>query len=396
MTRLIILLLLLISVIKVKAENAEKPASRVVPVLHLKGKPFERGFIHGSKMKKEIAEVYKKWKQSIYKDTKKDPDAVIKDFIETSNYREDIEKWTPEIMEEVKGIAAGSQQSITDVFAFQMIDEYWGYLDRLEHHSIDKDHCSAIGVAKTDQQPTLVAQNIDIDNYMNGYQVLLHIPKDKNTPEQYIMTCAGFIGFAGMNKEVAVVINALTDLNNSVYGLPVTFVTRGLLQKQSGKEALEFLNAVKHATGQNYLIGTRDKVYSFEASANQLAQFNPNLNNLVFHTNHSLNNRDIKPWMKEYHERIASGQGKKTNSQTRLASLESQLSQSEGVINAEKVKSILRSKEHPVFPICVNYREGGVAFTFSSVVFHVGEKAFAEVTYGSPDQSDYQKHEFKY
>ncbi|MCK0115271.1 C45 family autoproteolytic acyltransferase/hydolase [Gelidibacter sp. F63206] len=366
-----------------------------VPVITLSGTPFERGYNHGEKLKKPIAEVFQLWKQSIHKDTKRHPDSVISHFLKTTNYKKAISEWTPQIWEEIEGLAAGSGQSLDDVFAFQMIDEYWGYLDRLQNNSVDKDHCSAIGVAKNGSHPTMVAQNIDIDNFMNGYQVLFHIPENDDTPEQYIMSCAGFIGFAGMNnKGLAVVINALTDLKNATTGLPVTFVTRGLLQKLNSEDALSFVQNVKHATGQNYLIGTNDQVYSFEASANQVVQFNPHQNQLVYHTNHSLDNHDIKPWMEDYHKRILSGVGKQTNSQTRLKSLESQLALKNKDLGAETLKDILRSKENPQFPICVNFRDDGVAFTFSSVVFTLGENSTAEVTYGSPDRAMYHKHHF--
>lgn len=367
-----------------------------LPVVKLSGTPYQRGYTHGRELKKPISEVYKIWKQQIEKDTKKDPDSVIADFLRTSDYRVAIKIWTPQIWEEIEGLAAGSGQSITDVFAFQLIDEYWGYLDRLRNNSIDKHHCTAVGVAKNGATPTIIGQNIDIDNFMNGYQVLLHIKEGKGIPEQYIMSCAGFIGFAGMNnKGVAVVINALTDLNNSTSGLPVTFVTRGILGKSSGEEALDFVGKIKHATGQNYLIGTNDKVYSFESSANQTIQFNPQQNKLVYHTNHSLSNHDIKPWMEEYHKRILSGEGKQTNSQTRLKSAASQLTSHRNNLGSEEIKSILRSKENEQFPICVNYREDGVAFTFSSVVFTLGDRPSAEVTYGSPDLAQYQKFNLK-
>lgn len=397
MIRFVFYIIFILTTLIMEAENVANFENGRVPVLHLKGTPYERGFSHGEKLQKQISEVYTKWKNNIQKDTGKDADDVINDFIKTSKYYASIAKYTPEIIEEIKGIADGSKQAFNDVFAFQMIDEYWGYLDRLEHNSIDKDHCSAIGVAKSKTHPTIVAQNIDIDNFMNGYQVLLYIEEDKNTPEQIIMSCAGFIGFAGMNnKNIAVVINALTDLNNAVSGLPVTFVTRGILQQKSDRKAISFVKNIEHATGQNYLIGTKKRVYSFEASANQVVQFNPLKNDLVYHTNHSLNNHDVKPWMKEYHQRILANVGKQTNSQTRLSSLKSQLQQVDGKISSNDVKSILRSKENPMFPICVNYKEDGIAFTFSSVVFNLGKKPFAEVTFGSPDQSEYQQHFFQY
>ncbi|QQX75249.1 MULTISPECIES: C45 family autoproteolytic acyltransferase/hydolase [Aequorivita] len=385
-----LLMVILTLIGKVKAIAAPIDS---LPVITLSGTPYERGVAHGQKLKEQIKQVYIKWKQNIEKETKHDPDSIISHFLKTSNYRQAIKKYTPEIWEEVEGLAAGSGQSINDVFAFQLIDEYWGYLDRLQHNSIDKDHCTAIGIAGNGNTPTLVAQNIDIDNFMNGYQVLLHIKEEKATPEQFIMSCAGFIGFAGMNnKNVAVVINALTDLNNSITGLPVTFVTRGILQQKAPHEALYFVQKVKHATGQNYLIGTPDKVYTFEASANQVVQFNPRDNNVVYHTNHSLTNHDVKPWMEEYHKRILSGQGKQTNSQTRFSSVERQLAAQALTLNAGNIKQILSSKENSQSPICVSYREEGVAFTFSSVIFSLGNRPMAEITMGPPDTNTYKKY----
>lgn len=149
---------------------------------------------------------------------------MIKTFLESTRFLNSIQTWTPDIYEEIKGIADGSGQSLEDVFAFNLIDEYWAHLDRVKNENQEKNKCTAVGVAKSSDQPTIVAQNVDIDNYMQGYQVLLHIQGDKQTPEQYIMSCAGFLGFAGMNKNLSLVINALTDVNSSVEGLPVTFV----------------------------------------------------------------------------------------------------------------------------------------------------------------------------
>ena len=390
---LLFLLLVCISVQQATAIPKPKPQ---VPVLTLSGTGYERGYQHGYQLRNQIAEVYLKWKESIRKDTGKDPDAVIADFLMSSQYQKAIQQWTPQLWQEVQGIAVGSGQKIDDVLAFQLIDEYWGYLDRLENGAVDKDHCSAMGVAATPSQPTFVAQNIDIDTYMQGYQVLLHIVSKDDNMEQFVMTCAGFIGFAGMNsKGVAVVINALTDLNNSVTGLPVTFVTRGILQQQSGELALSFVKSITHATGQNYLIGTETEVVNFEASANQVVPFYPSdSKEVVYHTNHSLANHDVKPWMQDYHQRMLAGNGSPTNSQTRYAALEKRLFTSGSHPTPEVIKNTLRSKDHERFPVCVAYDPKAVAFTFSSVLFTLGPKPSVQVTHGSPDQSDYQQHYF--
>ncbi|WP_299823403.1 C45 family peptidase [uncultured Pontibacter sp.] len=394
MKKTLLLLLLVCLLVHPSMAIPRQPAQ--VPVLTLSGSGYERGLQHGHQLKKQIAEVYRKWKESIHKDTGKDPDTVIADFLSTSNYQQAIQQWTPDLWQEVQGMAVGSGQKIDDVLAFQLIDEYWGYLDRLENGSVDKDHCSAVGVAATASHPTFIAQNIDIDTYMHGYQVLLHFASMETGVEQYIMTCAGFIGFAGMNNNgVAVVINALTDLNNSTDGLPVTFVTRGILQQQSAQQALDFIKRVPHATGQNYLIGTETEVVNFEASANQVVPFYPvETKSLVYHTNHSLANHDVKPWMQEYHQRMQAGTSPKTNSQTRYETLARRLGASSTELTSELVKGTLRSKDHERFPVCVSYDPKAVAFTFSSVLFTLGRNPSVEVTYGAPDQASYKAHSF--
>ena len=379
------------------AQNSLTSDSAPIPVVALDGTPYERGYAHGKILKHSIAEVYEKWKKSVAQETGKNADSVIADFIKTSNYEVAIKKWTPELWQEIEGIAAGSGQSFTDVFAFQLIDEYWGYLDRLEHGSVDKDHCSAIGVGPTEGKPAFIAQNIDIDTFMNGHQVLLNIRETPSTPEQYILSCAGFIGFVGLNKnKVGVVINALTDLNNNTTGLPVTFVTRGILASQTGSDAVKFLQDINHATGQNYIIGTENEVINFEASANEIVQFQPlATDKIVYHTNHSIVNHDVKPWMQDYHQRILSGTGPQTNSQRRFSALEKRLQISPESLNPDVVKETLRSKDDPRAPVCVSFNPNAVGFTFSSVLFSFGDEPYLEATNGSPDIADYHRFIFK-
>src|ERR1700676_3869620 len=62
------------------------PPLKVVPVIELKGNPYERGFQHGTELKKEIAEVFAKWKTNIRVDVKGDPDSVIAAFLKATNF----------------------------------------------------------------------------------------------------------------------------------------------------------------------------------------------------------------------------------------------------------------------------------------------------------------------
>jgi hypothetical protein len=150
---------------------------------------------------------------------------------------------------------------------------------------------------------------------MDGYQVILHVKQNSNTPEQYILTCAGLIALTGINKNgIGVCVNTLMQLNASTDGLPVAFMIRGLLAQQKGSVALLFLKATKHASGQNYILGTVDSVYDFEASGLKVARMYPDASGIVYHTNNPVVNNDIKPWYADYYRSFLAYKIKDNNS----------------------------------------------------------------------------------
>jgi predicted choloylglycine hydrolase len=375
---------------------AGKPGgSKDVPVIELAGNAYQMGLRHGKQLKKEIAEVFSKWKNNIRNAIKANPDSTLAAFLKATDFEPATRKYVPEIMDELKGIAAGSGQSFNDVFAFQLVDEFWVYLDK--QLNIPNHHCSGIGEPATLNHPAYIAQNADLESYMNGYQVLLHIAATKKEPEQYILSCAGLLAVNGMNaKGIGVCVNTLMELQASADGLPVAFIIRGILNKQNGNDALAFLQTVKHASGQNYIIGIVDSVYDYEASSMQIIRFLPKegYNSVVYHTNHALVNHDVKEWYANYHKRVLTGQTKNKNSEIRFASLEKRLGKQPEEITTEIIKTALRSKDNEINPVCRAYNEGA-GFTFSSVVFTLGGKRSVQITYGSPDQSEYKEYFFK-
>ncbi len=367
--------------------------NKAVPVIELKGNSYNKGLQHGRLLKKEIAEVYTKWKENIRSTVKGDPDSTLSVFLQKTNFKPSIEKNTPEIMQELKGIADGSGQSLDDVYAFQLVDEFWVYLD--EQMNKANHHCSGLGVAATTSHPAYIAQNMDLENYMQGYQVLFHLPSNNSEPEQYLLSCAGLIVLNGVNaKGIGLCVNTLMELKASTDGLPVAFVIRGILNKKNGKEAMEFLKNVKHASGQNYILGIVDSVYDFEASSNQVTRFLPKGEDqsIVYHTNHALVNHDVKEWYKTYHQQVVDGSLKERNSIVRFASLQERLNKKSSDISADLIKTTLRSKDDVNNPVCRTFSGNGYAFTFSSVLITLGLKPSIQLTYGSPDQSVYKEY----
>lgn len=369
--------------------------NKAVPLIALKGDGYQRGLQHGKILKKEIAEVYAKWKENIRSVISGDPDSALSVFLKSTHFIPAIEKNTPEMILELRGIAAGSGQTFEDVYAFQLVDEYWVYLDKQKN--TENHHCSGIGFAGNVNHPAYIAQNMDLENYMNGFQVLFYLEARADEPEQYILSCAGLVALNGVNSQgIALCMNTLMELEASTDGLPVAFMIRGVLSKMDGNDALNFLKTVKHASGQNYILGIQDSVYDFEASANQVVRFLPETSNhsIVYHTNHALANHDVKDWYKAYHQQLINEGIKGNNSEIRFASLQHRLNKASTNISVDLIKSTLRSKDDPKNPVCRSFSENGRAFTFSSVVFTLSTIPSIQLTYGSPDQSAYKEYFF--
>ena len=379
---------------------AQKPEIKIgdtknVPVIELQGNGLQRGLQHGKLLKTEIAEVFTKWKNSIQNGTKQNADTVITAFLKATNFKPAIRKHTPEIYDEIKGISESSGQSFQDVLAFQLVDEFWVYFDRL--NNIQKHHCSNIGVAATNTHPAYVSQNMDLESYMNGYQILLHIASVNNEPEQYVLSCAGLVALNGVNsKGIGLCMNTLMELTASTDGLPIACIVRGVLAQKDGVSALKFLKTVPHASGQNYVFGAFDKVYDFEASANKVVRYLPDPKNeaLVYHTNHAVANDDVKPWHQSFQKKVLAGDANDDNSVIRFASLKKRLNIPDLEINDNVLKQAYRSKDDPQNPVCSTFEDGKGGFTFSSVILTLGKTPSIQLTNGSPDQSEYVLHKF--
>jgi predicted choloylglycine hydrolase len=360
--------------------------------VELNGSGYERGLQHGKALKVDIAEIMGRFKADIKISRNRDPDSLIAEFLHATDFVPAITKWTPDLLDEVKGIADGSGQKFETIFAYQLPDEIWVYFDKL-----DANHCSGIGVAKTASHPAYVAQNMDVPSWMHGSQAVLHILQSSSMPEQLIFTSAGLIAANGVNNSsIGVCVNTLMQLNASHDGLPVAFVVRGLLASRTEQSVLQFIKKVKHASGQNYILGIGDKVYDFEASATGVVQFTPVAGGSpVYHTNHPLANDNLKPWWAKRIQQRTPEERKNTNSAIRFASLESRLAKSGTDMVEQTIKETLRSKDSPINPVCVPLRSGGSAFTFGSTIMTLSEHPSLQVTYGPPDLSEYVLYSFR-
>lgn len=356
----------------------------------VQGTGYERGLQHGRALSSEIEAIIARWKVNTEGALGRDADEVLEKFFEYARFEDAIAKWTPDLYDEVRGIAEGSGQPLREVFVLNLLDEFWVFVDSLEHH------CTGVGVPATESRPAYIAQNMDLERYTDGFQVLMRIRGDHQFPEQLILTHAGLIALNGLNAEgVGVCVNTLMQLEASSSGLPVAFMIRALVRKTDTDDILDFIQKVEHASGQNYIIGIRHEVYDFEASAGKVVRFRPeNRNGSVYHTNHPLVNDDVKPWYADQRPGLSDEQrAKPGNSEFRFEAAERRMT-SAAAIDDATIANTLRSRDHQEHPICRTNQEGSGGFTFASVIMTLSDRPSLHVVAGPPDEGEYSTYFF--
>jgi isopenicillin-N N-acyltransferase like protein len=361
------------------------PGKGEVKVLELHGSPYERGVLHGKTLKREIHELIRLWKADLESSYKMEADAFIAKFLKQTDFQKSIKKWTPDLWQEVRGIADGSGVAIDTIFVFQLPDELWANGGDVA----GGEHCSSIGVNKTATSPTYVAQTMDIPAFYHGYQTLLHVKDTRSNPEAFVLTVPGLIGLNGLNRDgVAITCNTLLRLEYSKDGLPVAFIVRAVLQQKTLKNAVAFLHDIKHASGQNYIVGGAEGAHSFECSANKVSEFVPYANAPVtYHTNHPLANDDYN------HTYLANL--KKRNKTVadvppyvcyRLEALERRLKNKTN-LDIEVLKAALSSRDHERNPV-------SNGSTFAGTVMVLSADPELHVAAGKPHETAFQIFRF--
>jgi isopenicillin-N N-acyltransferase like protein len=286
------------SIILVFTVSSALPAEKLLPstgegklrVIELRGTPYERGLIHGRSLKSEIQELVQRWRADLEKTYSVPAATFITKLLEVSDFKPAIERWTPGLLDEVRGIADGAGVDFETMYAFQLVDESW-----VMGPDFGLSKCTSIAASRKGDSPALVAQNMDIPPFYHGFQTVLRLESGAEEPGALVFTIPGVIAINGLNEcSVAVCVNAVTQLAYSAKGLPVAFAIRGILRQKAYEDAVRFLKEIQPAAPQNYVIGGPNKTADFERSANRLVEFVPFEGaEFTYHTNHPINNDDF-------------------------------------------------------------------------------------------------------
>lgn len=369
-----------------------------IPVIELSGTPRERGQLYGETVKDQIAEVIEQWRVDLGnfgQDSSNakpiDTDAYIQDFLSQTQYLAAIKQWTPGLLEEVTGIAEASGQRFDDILGLQLVDEEWifGLRRRLARPT---DKCTAFGIPHQGQGNSYAGQNMDIGSWVEGKQVLLRLMPDdeSDSPEALVFTIAGNIALNGLNANgLGVTCNTLAQLNHSTKGLPVSFMVRALLSKATIKDADAFINAVPHASGQNYILSSHDDMRCFECCGSSVVHYAPEAyQGRVFHSNHPLVNTDITepPLVSSPRE----------NTEARLHSICNRLGHAEKPVTFDEIKAALSAHDDPNNPVSRNMNKEGssIGYTAGSFIYEFGNTTRMHMAAGPPCETDFVSFDF--
>jgi len=258
-----------------------------IPELTLRGTPAERGETHGEAMRDSIAGAFEAWKESVAPSM--NPDEFIGRLVNDTGFLSAAKTHTPDLVEEVQGIAVGSNQPFEAMFAWQLVDEGWWYLAELTGELKPLEKCSALTINHDGHG--LVAQTQDLDRHYDHAHVMLRT-FDPEGLEILTPSIAGLLALNGVNSAgLAVGITTLSPLAHSPNGLSSGFVLPRLLRCRSVEEALDVLRRTPLASGNSFILGQRDRSVIVEVSSDAV-DIDTDGNRAV-HTNHPLTQNPV-------------------------------------------------------------------------------------------------------
>lgn len=368
-----------------------------IPVIELSGSPRERGRQYGKAAKPLIAQVVAFWRRNLGGFTSGDEslstentDRYLKDFFQKTNFIPSIKQWAPDLLEEVEGIAEGSEQDFRHILGLQLMDEEWvfGLSQKLDRPTTK---CTAFGLALKEGGVSFAGQNMDVPSWIEGTQVLLRVLAKDSSPEILVFAFAGSIGVNGFNANaIGVTCNTLVQLEHSTTGLPVSFITRLMLEKNSIEDAEAVLTSVDHASGQNYILASPGNIKCFECCASSKSQYDPaDSNGRIFHTNHPLVNTD-----QNSAKLVRSSM---ENTQARFDSISSRLG-GDVPITLNNIKAALSAHDdenNPVSRKLIPENTGcSIGYTAGSSIYECSENPRLHLASGPPCETEYRIFEF--
>jgi isopenicillin-N N-acyltransferase-like protein len=376
----------------------------------LRGLPRQRGRAYGETFRQQISHHIDYFWHGISQGSGQEPKEFIRAWLNEVNFIPTIERWTPSLLEEVRGIGEGAGLDFETIFSWQLLDELGWYINyiflpRQKELSADTmpdvTQCSSFGVSSLGGRPAILAQNWDSHIFLEGSQALLHIRYPGDELEIYSIAAIGRIGPFGLSSRgIGLCMNSLNEfVNYSPSGLPVVFLSRGVLEQPDYRSAVSFLQRAPHATGQAYAVGGQGEIRVYECSANQVCRYFPGGGlEWVVHTNHPLVNTDLRITQDKLDSQSQAFKSdrkeKEANSFTRFDNIYHRMAKASPSINIETIQNISCSHDSVPYPVCRHPKQDSIITTMFGMIMEFTEPPILQIAPGRPCESSFETLHF--
>jgi isopenicillin-N N-acyltransferase-like protein len=96
-------------------------------MVECRGDGRERGRAHGEALREPIRGLLEAWDADVAARLGRPPQALVSALLETTGFVAAIERHTPDLLEEVRGIAEGAGIGFDRVLALNLMDEEWWF-----------------------------------------------------------------------------------------------------------------------------------------------------------------------------------------------------------------------------------------------------------------------------
>ncbi len=250
---------------------------RQLKVVEVNGNPYEMGFQYGAACPEITGMLDMTYQLFGGRDKAQN---IEKEFIPM--YLPAIEKYAPEIVEEMKGMAEGAKVDFPDIFFLNMTYE-------ITIPSV-MGGCTvfaAAGEATADGE-VITGQNFDYAQPWEEFMILLRM-KPTNRPRILAVTSAGCLPLFGLNSAgISINLNLLRNKDSLTpkNGVPTHVILRKVFMSENIGEAIMIITAAKEKAAKNYLLTDRQgNIINIETTANDLNILYPE-KGILTHANH--------------------------------------------------------------------------------------------------------------
>jgi isopenicillin-N N-acyltransferase-like protein len=360
-------------------------ARAFLPVITLRGGPYERGYQHGERARDQVGVAVDTYLRAFQRDAGLDREQVRR---AAAQFIPGIERFDPELLTELRGVAEGAGQRFEDIVAVNARNELLFAV---------QPECTAFAVLPQASRSghAFLGQNLDWKASATASAVVLEIlQEDQGKPNIVTVTEAGTLGRSGMNAAgLGLCVNFLRSSGSDArrlgsVGVPTQLVRRAMLNAWTFADAASALDGLPRCIASNYLLAHADgEALDFETAPEGIGRLEP-ANGLLTHSNHF-----ITPWGRP----LDTGTAVFPDTIDRLARIELLLRPHVGKIDVDHLFAALRDHSGLPDSICRHGDERDPAptrlETSVSIVMDLTDRKIW-MTAGPPCESEYTVLEF--